>query len=976
MSKRISRVVAYLLSIGLILAIWGSLFFNRPYNPNNIGLYQTGKYGELLLIVFGFMLLGAIDLPINFRQGAKVWLTGYIGLFIVQVIICAINYDQFKMWQLFGMFLPIISGVSPIFTGLVIFFFLKKYFATFLDHFTYQQSGIILTFISFLIWAISGTGIGLASNVFGPLLIIAGVWGMWLKRQEYSLRRAIICFICFIGLSGFIIWSNQTLLLQFPDVQKSMPAGMTFLDYPLSAVMLLSSGLLFYSLKIFVPFIKQFLFNNIFLALIITGSPIFITYFNYLPSGKKARSIVIFICLLLVVFYSVVIEYGLNKLKLGQKIIQVFDQDNLGKLMVNIWKNVKSYLGRHKLFFWTFLYFIILAWLSIFIVSKQGRIDGLNSQNIFWYILAQRMFVPILTALFLLALFAIILFITTRYWVSLSLVTVIILGLAIADQIKISLRGEPIYPTELKEALNANTLLGMIDPSIITATVIGIAIIIGITIFFEIKFPHRVGSIKSRLIGFILGVLLWCTPSQFNNPNSPIYYLSRAFDNNPIYSAPTVDAEINGPLLMLFDYSNVATMDKPTGYSQTAIRKIEQKYKKQAEIINQNRSNKLGNQTMIFNLSESFTDPLNFPTAKLASGVSDPMKYIRNLSETTTSGKMLSGGYGGGTAKMEYESLTGFNIGTLKGQIMPYQQIVPSYPFYPSLGMNYAYSSAIHPFFGTYYSRQSVYKTFGFDKFVFIGSKYKIHHQKKLGKSWYLSDETLYRNAEDQLAEHKGSQFINLISMQNHLPYNNWYSHNEYLNKIKLGLPQTSGIDPQSFATYTKGVQYTDQAVENFIKRIDKINRPIIFVFYGDHYPAIIDQNELNNYPIQLHATNYFIYANKYAREHGAKNKVSNSKYVSTADFIPMALEQGNIKVSPFQALLTQVQKELPAITIDYKAGSGIEFVDQNGKEVSEKSLTKKQKQLLHDYELIQYDMSQGNGYTLKANKSFYKSAN
>ncbi|QNQ80985.1 LTA synthase family protein [Lactobacillus sp. PV034] len=976
MSKRITKYFTWLLSLGLIFAIWVSLFFNRPYHPNNIGLYQTGKYGQLFLIVFGFMLLGAINLPAKFKQAGKVWLTGYIGLFILQVIICAINYSQFKMWQVFGMLLPLIAGVSPIFTGIVIFFLLKKYFDYFLDHFSKRQSGIILVFVSLVIWAVSGSGIGLASNLFGLLLIIAGVWGMWLKRQEYKINWAIFSFVAFIFLSIFIVWSNQTLLLQFPDVQKSMPAGMTFLDYPPSAVMLLSSGLLLYSLKFFVPFVNQYLFNNIYLALIITESPIFVTYFNYLPSGKKARLLAILICLVLIAIYSIAINYGLKKLVFMQKIVNIFDQKSLGQIIIVAWDKVIAYIKQHKLFFWTCLYLLILAWLSIFIVSKQGRINGLNSQNIFWYILAQRMFVPILTALFLLALFGIFVFITTRYWVSLSLVTVFIIGLAIADQIKISLRGEPIYPTELREALNANTLLGMINPGIIVAAVIGLLIIVAITIFLEIKFPQHVGTIKSRLIGLVLGFLLWCTPSQFNNLNSPIYYLSRAFDNSPIYSAPTVDAEINGPLLMLFDYSNVATMDKPAGYSQAAITRLEQKYRQKAKVINQDRTNKLGDQTMIFNLSESFTDPLDFPTVKLKSGVADPMKFIRHLSQQTTSGKMLSGGYGGGTAKMEYESLTGFNIGTLKGQIMPYQQIVPSYPFYPSLGMNYAYSSAIHPFFGTYYSRQSVYKTLGFDKFVFIGSKYKIHHQKKLGESWYLSDETLYRNAEDQLSSHKGSQFINLISMQNHLPYNNWYSNNEYLNKIKVDLPQTKGIDSQSLATYTKGVQYTDQAVEDFIKQIDKLNRPIIFVFYGDHYPAIIDQSKLNNYPIQLHATNYFIYANKYAREHGAKNKVGDSNYVSTADFIPMALEQGNIKVSPFQALLTQVQKELPAITVNYKAGTGIEFVDQNGKEVSEKSLTKKQRQLLHDYELIQYDMSQGEGYTLKANKSFYKSAN
>lgn len=75
-------------------------------------------------------------------------------------------------------------------------------------------------------------------------------------------------------------------------------------------------------------------------------------------------------------------------------------------------------------------------------------------------------------------------------------------------------------------------------------------------------------------------------------------------------------------------------------------------------------------------LSETFSDPTRVP------GVSftlDPIPNIRNVKNTTTSGLMLSPGYGGGTANIEYQALTGLNLANFNDSlIVPYQQLVPN----------------------------------------------------------------------------------------------------------------------------------------------------------------------------------------------------------------------------------------------------------------------------------------------------------
>lgn len=60
---------------------------------------------------------------------------------------------------------------------------------------------------------------------------------------------------------------------------------------------------------------------------------------------------------------------------------------------------------------------------------------------------------------------------------------------------------------------------------------------------------------------------------------------------------------------------------------------------------------------------------------------------------------------------------------------------------------------------------------------MYLGSKYKIKHKIKIGTNPYLSDETAYQNTLDVINNYKDGQFINLVTMQNHLPYSDYYDN-------------------------------------------------------------------------------------------------------------------------------------------------------------------------------------------------------
>lgn len=173
-------------------------------------------------------------------------------------------------------------------------------------------------------------------------------------------------------------------------------------------------------------------------------------------------------------------------------------------------------------------------------------------------------------------------------------------------------------------------------------------------------------------------------------------------------------------------------------------------------------------------------------------------------------------------------------------------------------------ATAIHPYSGAFYSRKSVYQEFGFQKFMYLGSKDKIKYQSKIGSSPYISDETAYKNVLDLINDYHDGQFINLVTMQNHMPYDDYYDN---ADKFQVEGDIDDG-EKSVISNYSVGINYTDKVVARFIKQIDKIKKPITLVLYGDHLPGIysIDTNKLES-----READYFIYSNKYARSHGAK---------------------------------------------------------------------------------------------------------
>lgn len=620
-----------------------------------------------------------------------------------------------------------------------------------------------------------------------------------------------------------------------------------------------------------------------------------------------------------------------------------------------------NYIKNHKHNLMNIVILYTLAYCSFIFMSPHftsPHMDGDKYTSIFFFAFFVKQHMMILTLLLYYLIYRFFYGITNKFWLS-SIITYTAVTIAIvADAIKIYYRSEPILPTEVTMVSAYGDILEMIPQIILWIAIIGIIILTGVIIFCEIKFPQEKLSWKPRLLGILLAIVVFASSTQINHGNSIVNAWLSSYGNEPTFWNQEYGAQYNGAIQQFLNNIDTSIMESNSNYSRKRVNKLVGKYKKQAEKINKGRTNNLSTQTIVFNLSESLANPNRLKEIELSQ---NPLSYIDSVKKITTSGLMISSGLGGGTANMEYMTLTGLPVSNFSPTIAtPYTQVVPKSNQTLTISNYFKKSTAIHPYRGSFYSREVVYKKFGFQKFMYLGSKYKINHKMKIGTNPYLSDETAYQNTLDVINSYKNGQFINLVTMQNHLPYSDYYDNSE---EYQVSGDVDDG-EKNTISNYSAGLSYTDKAVQKFIEQIDEINKPITLVFYGDHLPGIYSNIDGNS--LEARETDYFIYSNKYARQHGAKN-LKHVKYVSPIDFIALTAEQTNSKVSPYYALLTEIQKELPTIKVyAYNNGKNPVFVDKKGKTIKYKQLTRKQKRLYNDLKLVQYDLTTGNQYLYK----------
>lgn len=594
-------------------------------------------------------------------------------------------------------------------------------------------------------------------------------------------------------------------------------------------------------------------------------------------------------------------------------------------------------------------------------------------------------FVFVLNVILVALLYLMLLMLFNRFWTASIVILAVGIIVAAIEHFKVEIRYEAILPADLGFlGPNTGNMLTFIPAGAHVTILVALgafAVLLALILVLR-NFDGRKGrmirtdnlslNLTSRLILLLLPILvfaLYCI--HVSTTDSLANKFSRALGDTPSMWDSVYDAQRNGPLVAFTRQLNPKIMDKPSNYSEETMKKVAARYQKEAETINASRTNNLTDSTVVYVLSESFSDPSRVPGLKTNK---DSMPNIRKIKAGTTSGLMLSSGYGGGTANLEYMGLSGLSMANFESSLSsPYQQLVPSQHWTPTINQLWGApvnSLGYHPYESSMYSRATNYKKFGFSHFYTLTGPDVIKYQDKIDESPYVSDKSSYDSALEGIKSGKTNKFIQIITMQNHMPYHEWYENNDYTAESTTGTP-LGDDEQQSIETYQKGVEITDQATQEFLNELDALDKPVTVVFYGDHLPGIYSSaSEDDNNSLALHLTDYFIWSNKASSSQG--NKASDAAYSSPNFFVAQAADHMNAKVSPYLAFLTEMHSKIaamePPVVNKIQGWDRIpegqnSYLDQNGNPMSTDDFDKETKQLLADYKLIQYDITAGKNY-------------
>lgn len=597
--------------------------------------------------------------------------------------------------------------------------------------------------------------------------------------------------------------------------------------------------------------------------------------------------------------------------------------------------------------FWTILLGMLLAAVSNFILQLfQNQFDWNQPFNYMFFWETQ---LYLLGSTVLLLIYFWTISIIGNRWISAGVFLIGILLMGVATQQKMIVREEPLYPSDLAMVTDLPFIVQMVDWKLLVVFIGLISLLVGFSIhyFFKKKKNNQTKYKKSLLfvrgITFIVTSLLLVYIGNFNQPNNKV---KEVFNEGAYWiTFSQKDNYSNNGFIPGFLYNlKSPAMNQPTNYSKAQINSIVDKYTKEAETINQTRNSVLEDTNIIYIMSESFSDPLEINGMAVSE---DPIPLTREQMKKHKSGKILSQGYGGGTANIEFEALTGVSMEPLAPSLTtPYIQMTNKMSTLPSI-LSYLTQqdyelTAMHPFNTSMYKRKDVYQRMGFSNFL---SDANMVNQELLEEDRYISDESAFNEILLQLEETKKTDFIHLVTMQNHTTYSGKYPETEFKAK--------GSADDEEAKNYYQGLSYSDEALERFLEKLDSYKEDTVVVFWGDHLPGFYgDEIHSLNGRIVMHETPLLIYTN-------FEQKEKEINTISPIYFMNQILEKTRAPVTPYYALLESLQEVLPA----FEKGMYLEGPNHDFRETREE-LSSETLEILKEYDNILYDITTGKNYS------------
>lgn len=531
---------------------------------------------------------------------------------------------------------------------------------------------------------------------------------------------------------------------------------------------------------------------------------------------------------------------------------------------------------------------------------------------------------------------------------SLMIFAPLTLALAFIGHQKSRYLGDPLYPTDFLYARQIVELMPLLvreRPWTGVALAVGIVGTIALLAMLwrmwrrrtlALRYKARLArlSVAIPLLAFFVSIMDYAT---FSWTRDRLRIIPMMWDQKENYNS-------NGFALAFALNVPMAHVGAPAGYSDKAIAAIARP--DVAVTVPEDRPD------IIMVMSESFWDPTILPGVSIKP---DPIATVREI----RSGSMLSPEFGGMTANVEFEALTGFSNAFLPSGSIPYQQYVRApVPSLATFLKSEGYSArAFHPGTNWFWNRTAVYADFGFDDFQSEETTPNMEKRGPLASDKAMTDQLI--SAADAAEE---PFFYFAVSLQNHGPY----EPNRYADASHTVEAPISQWAKDSLLSYAEGAADADRNLKRLIDWAEKRERPTVVVFFGDHLPPLgpvyVETGFLKNNvaprkeapeQMKLHReTPLVVWSNRtgLARDIGS---------VSPA-FLPYhLLKAAGITHPYYTGVLGEVSKTYSAIDRNVLFGTGNQATVDWARQ-------KQVEPLIRDYRYLQYDMMFGKRWSAR----------
>ncbi len=596
-----------------------------------------------------------------------------------------------------------------------------------------------------------------------------------------------------------------------------------------------------------------------------------------------------------------------------------------------------------------FILFLLAHTVALFYIVMQVNMSFIEAMN--WIYFYNMQF--ILSFVVIYAIYILVYNLIGKVFLSMVLTSCTLVILCIVNYLKLIFRGDPLYPSDFTQITHMQSVIPMVMDYFSWSYIFVIIVSIVACIVAGIYMRRYIQNVKIHLgirallvVGSIF--VLYAYGNFANTFMNKVFQKSGVdfvlWNQNENYAS-------NGFVLGFISNLDTTVMEKPKNYSKENMLQIANDIKKQysGNIGSQNKKEK---PNIIFVMSESFWDPTKVTNLSFSE---DPVPNLHHYIENFPGGQTISPTFGGNTANVEFEALTSYSMSLLKPGSIPYQQVITNKKEIPSiptaLKKEGYYTSAIHSFGRTFFKRDDVYKVLGFDKFNAEDTMENVDIDGD-----YISDLAMSKEIIAELEKQKQPTFIHAVTMQNHFPFTE--------GRFGENLIEISGLENEEskgeLETYTEGLRRSDEALQYLIEQLDNFDRPTLLVFFGDHLPSLgtnksfykengyITNEKTPNERLAMAQTPLLMYAN-------FDMPNDNLGLVSPIHFSNLIFDYAGLNKSLFYQFLSELYKEIPVLRDELK-------VDKNGEVIN--NLTKKQKEMLEQYKMLQYDLLVGNQYS------------